>query len=98
MKYKKRAGVSSCPQALAESSTALIWRLAVETSTRRNMSGNPCGLNRSTQHWYEVHLQELQKLRSFANLHSSGTLPCLGLIEYSRTVRLSGGSIVGSTD
>ena len=43
MKYKKRAGVTYCPQALAESSTGLIWRLAVETSTRRNMTGNPYG-------------------------------------------------------
>jgi len=41
MKDKKRAGVSYCPKALAKSSTGLIQRLAVETSARRNMSGNP---------------------------------------------------------
>ena len=33
----------------------------------------------------EVYAQESQKLKSFANVDSNGTLPCLGLIEYSRT-------------
>jgi hypothetical protein len=40
---------------------------------------------------HEVHLQELQKLESFARLDSNGTLPCLGLIDYSRPVRFSRG-------
>jgi hypothetical protein len=56
------------------------------------------GLNGSTQHSLEVCLQESYKLKSFASVESIGTLPCLVLIEYSRTDRFSRGSIVGSTD
>ena len=51
-----------------------------------NKSG---GLNGSTQHELEVYLQESQQLKSFASVDSNGTLPCLVLIEYSRTDRLS---------
>jgi hypothetical protein len=49
------------------------------------------GLNGSAQHKLEVYLQESQQLKSFASVDSHGTLPCLVLIEYSRTDRFSGG-------
>jgi hypothetical protein len=60
--------------------------------------GKSGGLNGSTQHQLEVYLQESQQLKSFASVDSNGTLPCLVLIEYSRTDRFSRGNIVGSTD
>jgi hypothetical protein len=63
-----------------------------------DMSDNAGGLNGSTQHLLEAHAQGLQQLRIVRRRDSSGTVPCLGLIEYSRTDRFSGGSIVGSTD
>jgi hypothetical protein len=37
----------------------------------------------------EVYLQESQKLNAFTSVESNGTLPWLGLIESSRTVRFS---------
>jgi integrase/recombinase XerC len=40
----------------------------------------------------------LSEVKSFASIDSNGTLPCLILIEQSRTDRFSRGSIVGSTD
>ena len=49
------------------------------------------GLNGSTQHQLEVYLQESQQLESFASVDSNGTLPCLVLIEDSRTDRFSRG-------
>ena len=61
------------------------------------MSGNPGGLNGSTQHSFEVPSQDSQKLNSFASVDSSGTLPCLGLIEYSPKDLFSMRSTVGST-
>src|SRR6266849_1989069 len=55
------------------------------------VSGESGGLNGSTQHQLEVYLQESQQLKSFASVDSNGTLPCPGLIEYSRTDRGSRG-------
>jgi len=63
-----------------------------------HFSGNRGGLNGSTQHWLDVYWQKFSKLKSYASIDSNRTLPCSGLIEYSRTVRLSSGSIVGSND
>ena len=58
---------------------------------RRQVPGKRGGLNGSTQHQLEVYLQESQQLKSFASVDSNGTLPCLVLIEYSRTDRFSRG-------
>jgi hypothetical protein len=41
------------------------------------------GLNGSTQHPLAVYLLGSQKLNSLASIDANGTLPCLGLIEYS---------------
>jgi len=54
-----------------------------------SVSDYPGGLNGSTQHELEVYSQESQQLKSFASVDSNGTLPCLILIEYSRTDRFS---------
>ena len=56
------------------------------------------GLNGSTQHLLEVYLQQFQKPKSFASIDSNATPPCIGLMEYTLTVRFSRGSIVGSSD
>src|SRR3981189_1272575 len=56
------------------------------------------GLNESTQHLLEVYLQQFQKPKSFASIDSNATPPCIGLMEYTLTVRFSRGSIVGSSD
>jgi hypothetical protein len=55
------------------------------------------GLNGPTHHQLEIHLQESQKLKLFANVDPMETLPCLGLIEYSQPDRFSRENIVGST-
>ena len=44
------------------------------------------------------YVQEFQGLNSFPRTDSNKTPLCLGLVEYSRTVRFSRQSIVGSTD
>jgi len=47
--------------------------------------------NGSTEHQLEVYLQESQQLKSFASVEPNRTLPWLGLIDHSRTDRLSSG-------
>jgi hypothetical protein len=42
------------------------------------MSGNPGGLNGSTQHQVEIYLQESQQLESFANVDSNGNTALYG--------------------
>jgi hypothetical protein len=65
---------------------------------RRSGPDKRGGLNESTQHLLEVYLQQFQKPKSFASIDSNATPPCIGLMEYTLTVRFSRGSIVGSSD
>jgi len=49
---------------------------------RSNLTGNPGGFNGSTQHQFEIYLQDFEGLNSLATVDSKETKPCLGLIEY----------------
>ena len=42
----------------------------------------PGGFNGSTQHQFEIYLQDFEGLNSLATVDSKETKPCLGLIEY----------------
>ena len=43
-----------------------------------HLSGNPGGLNGSTQHQLQVQMHESTKLNSFEGVDVNRTLPCLG--------------------
>jgi Transposase len=55
----------------------------------QHFSGNPGGLNGSTQHLGRTRLALETKAKSLARVRSAGTLPWLGLIDSSRTVGFS---------
>ena len=54
------------------------------------------GLNGSTQHFLEAHLQRSQYRRSFAIVNSKAEPPCLGMKEHCPIDRCPRGSITGS--
>ena len=53
-----------------------------EVDMRSDLTGNPGEFNGSTQHQFEIYLQDFEGLDSFAATDSKETKPCLGLIEY----------------
>jgi hypothetical protein len=63
-----------------------------------SVSDTAGGLSGSTQHLLEVHLQQFQKLKSFAIVDSIATPPRLGRKEHSLIDSCPGGSIAGSID
>src|SRR6202008_4076559 len=59
-----------------------------------HVSGNPGGLNGSTQHFLEVYLQESENLKSLVGVDLSAALLCSDPTGNSRLGLCSSGSIV----
>ena len=64
----------------------------------RHLSGNPGGLNRSTQHSTRTHLALKTKAKIACQVRSAGTRPWLGFDQAQPNRSVPQGSIVGSTD
>src|SRR6267143_6230375 len=57
-----------------------------------HLSGNPCQLNRSTQHFLEVYSQEFEILEFFFDADLTAAPLCPDPLAYSRTGQFSSGS------